>query len=250
MRDRDFVLHEQVLERHHVFFIQVEQLIGLDLFFFQKFGANWMQHYLDAFVLHFFEVEHEKWQQVVGQEQFPWIIRPREIILIIVCNLHFHVLFEIVWEPFLHIFKNVVELHQLATVRTKHSIGAKVTVHVDQIGLQHVHLLALHDDLRVHLVLVLLKCLVLCLLLTQLPPLLLPDHFLLLRLDFVILCFLNRIVLCLDRRLMVFLGLVDAIDDDRLRTVSDCLILLKEIEDFVHEPWDDLLVHCALSGWY
>jgi len=209
-----------------------------------------MKHYLDALVLHLLQVKHEKWEKVVRQEQFPGVVWTSEIILIIVCNFHFHVLFKVVWEPLLHVLKYVVDLHDLATVRTQHFVGAEVTVHVDQIGLQHLHLLSLHDDLCVHLVLIFLKCLILGLFLTKFPSLLFPDYFLLLSFNFVLLSLLNCIVFCLNRLLVVFLSLVDAIDDNCLRAVCDSLVFLEEVEDFVHEPWDDLFVHCALSGWY
>ena len=209
-----------------------------------------MQHYLDALVLHFLQVKHKEWKQVIWEEQFSWVVRPCEIVLVIVGNLHFHVLFEVMWEPFLHVFKNVVDLHQVATIGAKHFIGAEVTVHVNQIGLQHVDLLTLHDNLCVHLVLVSLECFILCLLLTKLPPLFLSDNFLLLSFNFVLLSLLNCIVFCLNRLLVVFLRILDAINDDGLGAISDCLVFLEEVKNFAHEPWDDLLVHCALSGWY
>ena len=187
---------------------------------------------------------------MIWEEQFPWVVRPCEIVLIIVSNLHFHVLFEVMWEPLLHVFKNVVDLHQVTTIGAKHSIGAEVTVHVDQIGLQHVDLLTLHDNLRVYLVLIFLECLILCLLLTKFPPLFLSNYFLLLSFNFVLLSLLNCIVFCFNRLLVVFLCILDAIYDDSLSAIGDCLVFLEEVKDFAHEPWDDLLVHCALTGWY
>lgn len=49
---------------------------------------------------------------------------------------------------------------------------------------------------------------------------------------------------------MVVLGIGNAVNDNSLSAVGDGLVLLEEVKDFVHEPWDDLLVHCSLSGWH
>ena len=149
-----------------------------------------------------------------------------------------------------HIFKYVVNLHQLATISSQHFIRAIVTIHINQIGLHQLYLLTLHDDLSIDLVLVFLKCLILCLLFTKLPPFLLTDDFLFLCFYFVHLSLLNCVVFCFDSLLMVFLSLVDAIDNNCLSAICNRLVFFEEVEDFIHEPWDDLLVHCALSGWY
>ena len=102
-----------------------------------------MEHDLDALVLHFLEVEHEEGEEVVGEDELSGVVGAGEVVLVIVGYLHFHVLFEALWELLDDLFDNIVNLLKLTAKSGKHPFTAEVTIHVDHVGLQDLDLLTL-----------------------------------------------------------------------------------------------------------
>ena len=102
-----------------------------------------MKHYFNTLILHFLQIEHKKWKEVVGENKLPRIVRTGKVVLIIVGNLHFHVFFEALRELLNDLFNNIIHLLELTAIGAEHSLCTEVTIHVDHVGLEDFDLFTL-----------------------------------------------------------------------------------------------------------
>lgn len=64
--------------------------------------------------------------------------------------------------------------------------------------------------------------------------------------NLVLLSFLDSVVLGLDDARVFILAVEDAVDDHALCALSGGLVLLQEVGDSSHEPWEHLLLHSSV----
>lgn len=198
--------------------------------------------------MHCLHVSEQEWIEVLGQHQLTNVVRPQEVVIIVVFDFLLHVCLQTLRVSFDDLINNIVQLHDLTTERAYEMFLAIEAVVLNEIGFQDLNCLSLEDDVSLDLVSVLLQFQVLG---TDLPcqtPVFLPLDFGFFSFNLVNFGLFNVCISFLDDILVNSLSIIDAKLYYFARSLDGSLILMQKINNLIEKPRQHLLLN-MLDLW-
>lgn len=158
---RDTIFKENFLESGQFFLFKLRKVIKRALILVEELDSFFSNLYVEGLVLHVFQVGHKERHQVLWEKQLSWIIWSKEVVLVIILDLLFHVLFKSMGILIEDLLKNVVNLEKLTTWSAEIWSSLIVTVWLNKVLLKDADNVTLEDNLSVDLILEFLKGLIL-----------------------------------------------------------------------------------------